>query len=80
MEPKPEGSLHSARYCWLKKDIIFLQVLNNSGEVVAKRTYSYPDIPRFYWEGDGLGYVEDQDGGFITLPPTLIERLRNALP
>ena len=78
--PNSEKSIYSARYCWLKKDIIFLQVLENSRTVVANRTYSYPDIPNFYWEAGGLGYIDDSDGAFISLPPSFTERFRTALP
>jgi len=38
------------------------------------------DRPTFYWEPDEFGYATSPDGGVISLPPTLLDRLRARLP
>lgn len=80
----PYDAAYSARFCYLVRGTFLVQVHRGVDELVAERTYLYPDLASVYWESDGLGYVYDDVGrdaaGFIEIPPTLIDRLRAKLP
>lgn len=80
----PYDTAYSPRFCYLARNVFLVQVHHADGTLVAERTYSYPDIPNFYWEPNGLGFIYDDGGrgtgGFIDLPPTLHDRLLAKLP
>lgn len=78
--PNPNNAPYSARFCYLTKEEILLRVHDGVGRRIAERHYAYSDFARFYWEPNGLGYVSDERGTFIELPPTLLDRLRAKLP
>lgn len=78
--PNPGKSPYSARFCYLTKEAVLLRVYDETGQLVAERPYTYSDLARFYWEPNGLGYISDDRGSFVELPPGFIERLRAKLP
>ena len=70
-----------ARYCYLTKDTVLLRLYAaNADQVLAERMFFHLDRPTFYWEPDEFGYATSPDGGVISLPPTLLDRLRARLP
>ena len=88
--PNSTKPSYSARFCYLLKNraplrldggTFLVQVHHGVDGLVVERTYLYPDLANVYWEINGLGYVGDNgSGGFIDIPPTLIDRLRAKLP
>ena len=63
------------------KDTVLLKLYAaNAGQVLAERMFFHLDRPTFYWEPDEFGYATSPDGGVISLPPTLLDRLRARLP
>ena len=70
-----------ARWCFLKGEMIVIRLFDERGEqLLAERTFEYPTFPRLYWEPDELGFQTSTGVGGISLPPTLLDRLRLMLP
>ena len=76
----PTAKPYSARWCKLTKDTVLLRLYDTNGLLLAERMFFELDRPNFYWKDDALGYSTPPDGGVITLPPTVLDRLRAKLP
>jgi len=58
-----------------------VEVQYETGEkLLAERMFDYPDIPRFYWRREKLGFDAWLDPASIALPPTLLDRWRTRWP
>ena len=87
-DPPYASPPYSGRFCYLVRGTILLQLYDASDQhLLAERMYSYPyyERPSFFWRVDAqrrpsaLGYdttINDE----ISLPPTLLDRLRAKLP
>ncbi|HSU20790.1 MAG TPA: hypothetical protein VLK60_02760 [Variovorax sp.] len=79
--PSRNAVPYVARYCYLNKETVLLRLYAAGGrQVLAERMFFELDQPNFYWKADALGYSTLSDGGFISLPPTLLDGLRARLP
>lgn len=79
--PSRDAVPYAARYCYLNKETVLLRLYAAGGrQVLAERMFFELDQPNFYWKADALGYSTLSDGGFIALPPTVLDRLRARLP
>jgi hypothetical protein len=79
--PNPTAKPYTARWCKLTKDTVLLRLYAaNADQVLAERMFFHLDRPTFYWEAGEFGYATSPDGGVISLPPTLLDRLRARLP
>jgi hypothetical protein len=77
----PDARPYIARYCLLDKETALLRLYDAKGQrVLAERMFFELDRPNFYWKDDALGYSTPPDGGVISLPPTVLDRLRAKLP
>jgi hypothetical protein len=75
-----ENEPYVARYCHLTKDTVMVRLYDAKEEdVLAERMYFEQNMAKIYWTPDGLLY-DTSIGGVISLPPTLIDRLRAKLP
>ncbi len=78
--PNPENFPYVARYCYLTKDIVLLRLYDAQGrELLAERMYLEPNVALIVWTSDELLY-RNSAGDTISLPPTIIDRLRARLP
>ncbi len=79
--PNPGNRPYAVRFCYLTKDTAVVRVYDLSEKhLLAERTFFELDRPRFYWTPEALGYSNERYGGLISIPPTLIDRLRAKLP
>lgn len=82
----PYSAPYAGRFCHFSNDMVLLQLYDaSSQDLLAERMYPYPDSARFFWRLDSqrrpyaLGY-DTYTGDAISLPPTLLDRLRAKLP
>ncbi len=70
--------------CYLPNEwgVVFRLYDARSGELLAERSYVDPEVPRLLWIGNDVQYdFNAKDGeGFVTLPPTWLDKLRAKLP
>lgn len=79
--PKTVDEPYLARFCYLTKDTVLLRVYDiTNRHLLAERIFFNMDRPNFYWDNNALGYDTAPDGGLISLPPTLLDRVRAKLP
>ncbi len=79
--PNPDSAIYSARWCKLTKDTVLLRLYDITAQhLLAERTYFHLDRPFVAFAPDKLIFNTYPEGSFITLPPTLFERLRAKLP
>lgn len=78
--PKPATVSYRARYCWLSKEALLLRLYDEDDQLVAERAYRHFDLPRFFWNAQGLRYVPDEGEDLIEIPPTFLDRLRARFP
>jgi hypothetical protein len=79
--PTPDDRPYAVRFCYLTKDVALVRVYDISGrELLAERTFFELDRARFYWTPRAFGYSNERYGGLISIPPTLVDRLRAKLP
>jgi hypothetical protein len=81
---------YTARYCNIERYTVLLQLYDASGrKLLAERMYLDIDMGTFFWATDSgnlaraLMYESSDSGtgyGEIALPPTLLDRVRAALP
>ena len=76
---------YTARFCYLARHVFLLQIHHADGTLVAERTYDDSAFPSTYWKSNGVDYTYSGSdgsaaGGFIDIPPTLIDRLLAKLP
>ena len=70
-----------ARWCFVKREMIVVRLFDETGQkLLAERTFEYPTFPRMYWQQDEFGFLTSSGAGGISLPPTLLDRLRLSLP
>lgn len=79
--PNRDAMPYAARWCKLTKDTVLLRLYAaNADQVLAERMFFHLDRPTFCWEAGEFGYATSPDGGVISLPPTLLDRVRARLP
>ena len=79
--PKTVDEPYLAQFCYLTKDTVLLRLYDiTNRHLLAERMFFNMDLPNFYWDSDALGYETTPDGGVISLPPTLLDRVRAKLP
>ncbi|WP_260435994.1 hypothetical protein [Burkholderia sp. Bp9143] len=77
-----DGGRYTAQYAYLGGDRILLRLYRTSDmQLLAERTYEYPDAVRLIWTKESLIFdtAVDSDGE-IKLPPAQIERWKAMLP
>jgi len=87
-DPSYASPPYSLRYCYLKRDIILLQLHDRAGQqLLAERMFTYPYYERLSlaWRLDERRQASALTYGFeagddISLPPTLLDRMRARLP
>lgn len=52
----------------------------SSGELLAERKYYSPQSPQLLWSAEDVCYDVSDDDGYVSLPPTWLDRLRAKLP
>ncbi len=78
--PNPGNEPYVARYCHLTKDTVVLRLYDAKEEqLLAERMYFEQNIASVFWTHDALIYTTRTDD-VISLPPTLLDRLRAKLP
>ncbi|WGY70167.1 hypothetical protein KEC55_24245 [Burkholderia cepacia] len=82
---RADNGRYTATYCYGPGEDVVLRLYRSSSmNLLAERLFSYPrDEPvRLTWNRDAVVYdTAASDGdGIITLPPSLIDRLRAKLP
>lgn len=70
--------------CYVPREwgVVFRLYNAHSGELLAERNYIDPEVPRLLWIDHRVRYdFNAKDGeGFVTLPPSWLDRLRAKLP
>lgn len=77
-----DGGRYTARYAYLGGEQILLRLYRTSDmQLLAERTYAYPDAVRLIWTKESLIFdtAVDRDGE-IRLPPTRFDRFKAMLP
>ncbi|WP_254218161.1 hypothetical protein [Burkholderia multivorans] len=77
-----DGGRYAARYAYLGGERILLRLYRTSDmQLLAERTYAYPDAVRLIWTKESLIFdtAVDHDGE-IRLPPTRFDRFKAMLP
>ena len=78
--PNIDAVPYSARFCYLSRKVGLLRLYSDRSEnLVAERMILEPDWPNFYWMPGALGY-NTSTGDAISIPPTLLDRIRARLP
>lgn len=76
----PNDLPYTARFCYLDTKTVLLRLYDLAGEeLLAERYYWCTDLARIYWYEKGLGY-DTSTGDAISIPPTLLDRIRARLP
>lgn len=79
--PKTSDVPYLAYFCYVARDTVLLRLYDISNQhLLAERMFFNLDRPNFYWENDAFGYDTAPDGGVVTLPPTVLDRLLARLP
>ncbi|WP_019450117.1 hypothetical protein [Cupriavidus sp. BIS7] len=81
-ERETEGA-YIGEHCYLalRDSSLFRLYDAKSGEKLAERNFTEIDIPRIIWSDDRVIYdLGASPSGYISLPPTWLDRVRAKLP